>query len=93
MKVPVGFVEEAYLVSLTLVSWHVGIVSDVRTAFAYAALPGLEDKLQLSTFVIIDGHSEVESAFREYLRVGIDVAVGPGREVLEQQVDVRSVAH
>ena len=40
MKVPVGFEEEAYLVLWTLVSWHAGIVSDVRTAFAYVALPG-----------------------------------------------------
>ncbi len=46
VKVPVGFEEEAYLVSLTLVSWHAGTVSDGRTAFAYVVLPGLEDKLQ-----------------------------------------------
>ena len=93
MKVPVGFEEEAYLVWLTLVSWHVGIVSGVRTAFACVALPGLKDKPQQWTFAIIDGHSEVESAFHECLKVVIDVAVGPGREVFEQQVDVRSVAH
>lgn len=92
MKVPVGFEEEAYLVSLTLVSWHVEIVSGVRTGFAYAALPGSEDKPQQSTSAIIDGHSEVEGAFHECLKVVIDVAVGPGKAVLEHQVDAGSVA-
>ena len=46
MKVPVVFEEEAYLVSLMLVSLHEEIVSDVRAAFAYVALPDSEDKLQ-----------------------------------------------
>ena len=60
VKVPVGFEEEACLVSLVLVSWHAGIVFDVRSVFAYVALPGLKDKLQQSTSEIIDGHFEVK---------------------------------
>lgn len=83
VKVPVGFEEEAYLVSLTLVSWHAEIVSDVRTVSAYVALPGLEDKIQQWTFEIIDGHSEVESVFHGYLWVVIGVAASSGRAVLE----------
>ena len=93
VKVPVGFGEEAYLVSLKLVSWHGVTVSDVRTESAYVALPGLEDKLQQLTSEIIDGHSEVESAFHGYLWVVIGVAVSSGRAVLEHWVDLRSVAH
>ena len=93
VKVPVEFEEEAYLVLLVLVSSHVGIVSDVETAFAYVALPGLEDKLQQSTSEIIDGHSEVEWAFHGYLWVVTGVAAGSGRVVLEHQMDVKFVAH
>ena len=93
VKVPVGSEEEAYLVSLTLVSWHAVIASDVRTAFAYVALLDSEDKLQQWTSETIDGHSEVESAFHGYLWVVIDVAASSDRAVLVHQVDVRSVAH
>ena len=93
VKFPVEFAEEAYLVSLVLVSSHAGTVSDVETAFAYVALPGLEDKPQQSTSEIIDGHSEVGSAFHGWLWVVIDVAAGSGRAVLEHQMDVKSVAH